>query len=104
MSVLGGTSATAPHWRNLWRRTDYLGFPANSYRPGDPIDRGASERMPRTYLWSVARHNGYLGTLQYIEARSKLLEDIAPAVDDDEKAPPDKARPTRRRCPDHARP
>ncbi|MFB6609124.1 hypothetical protein ACFCVO_02280 [Agromyces sp. NPDC056379] len=93
VSVLCGASATKPHWRNLWRRTDYLGFPANRYRPGDAIDRGASERMPRTYLWSVARHNGYLGTLQYDAARSELLEVIAPVVDVGEAAPLDEGTP-----------
>ncbi len=77
VELLGGNLAEgqAPRWRSLWRRTDYLGFPANSFRSDDNlIDRGASERAPRPYLWTIARHNDYLGTLQYVEARDELLE------------------------------
>jgi hypothetical protein len=68
-----------PRWRNLWRRTDYLGFPMFSYwsRVGEaalnPIDRGATERSPSTYLWSVARHSDYVSTLQYTAARDELI-------------------------------
>ncbi|WP_127794996.1 hypothetical protein [Agromyces sp. LHK192] len=68
----------APRWRSLWRRTDYLGFPVSGYRTEDnPIDRGATERSPRTYLWTVARHNGYLETAQYAAARRELLDRFA---------------------------
>lgn len=85
VSLLGGRlnpqqQFVAPRWRNLWRRSDYLGFPVFSHwsavRDGvneNPIDRGASEREPRSYLWAVARHNDYLSTLQYQEARDELI-------------------------------
>ncbi|SFR70978.1 hypothetical protein SAMN05428970_1087 [Agromyces sp. CF514] len=76
VDLLGGDlqSRQAPRWRSLWRRTDYLGFPVSSYRSkGNLIDRGATERAPRTYLWTVARHNGYLDTQQYRLARAELL-------------------------------
>lgn len=71
----------APRWRSLWRRTDFLGFPITGYWSnekngvnGNPIDRGATERSPRDYLWKVARHNDYLSTLQYQAARDELIE------------------------------
>ena len=74
-----------PRWRprrrratgaggTFWRRTDYLGFPAAGYKSGgNLIDHGASERAPREYVWMIARHNDYLGTLQYDEAIDELL-------------------------------
>ena len=81
--TLGATAEKGPRWRSLWRRTDYLGFPVFSYkRVGNPIDRGASERAPLTYLWKIARHNDYLGTLQYSSARQELLTALADAPDD----------------------
>ena len=76
VEVLGGDLAagTPPRWRNLWRRTDYLGFPAAGYKSaGNLIDHGASERAPREYVWLIASHNDYLGTLQYDEAIDELL-------------------------------
>ena len=77
VEVLGGDLAVGkpPRWRNLWRRTDYLGFPAAGYKSvGNLIDHGASERAPREYVWMIARHNDYLGTLQYDEAVDELLD------------------------------
>ncbi|MET1051172.1 MAG: hypothetical protein ABWX65_00895 [Mycetocola sp.] len=81
----------APRWRSLWRRTDYLGFPVMGYWSNEtvdgnenPIDRGATERSPRSYLWVVARHNDYLSTRQYRDARDELVEMLktsAPAGD-----------------------
>ncbi len=84
--LLGGdfsdpSSSIAPRWRSLWRRTDYLGFPVHGYWSNDidgdnenPIDRGATEKAPRSYLWTVARHNDYLSTPQYRSARHELVE------------------------------
>ncbi|HEU0183176.1 MAG TPA: hypothetical protein VFR16_13375 [Agromyces mariniharenae] len=74
VEVLGGDLAVGkpPRWRNLWRRTDFLGFPAAGYK-GNLIDHGASERAPREYVWLIARHNDYLGTLQYDQAVDDLL-------------------------------
>jgi len=74
----------APRWRSLWRRTDYLGFPVMGYWSNEikgvnenPIDRGATERSPRSYLWAVAKHNDYLSTPQYRAARDELIEMMA---------------------------
>ncbi|MGR0219544.1 hypothetical protein [Agromyces sp. ZXT2-6] len=78
-----------PRWRNLWRRTDYLGFPVFSYwntKPGadvDPIDRGATERSPSSYLWTVARHSDYLSTTQYVAARDELVAMLTDGERDD---------------------
>ncbi|WP_344369780.1 hypothetical protein [Agromyces tropicus] len=88
VSLLGGdlrdpAAYVPPRWRSLWRRTDYLGFPAFSYwsrtegAVGNPIDRGATERSPRSYLWAVARHNDYLSTTEYRAARSELVGMLA---------------------------
>ncbi len=70
-----------PRWRSLWRRSDYLGFPVTGYWSDEvdgvnenPIDRGATERSPRSYLWAVAKHNDYLSTMQYRAARDELVE------------------------------
>lgn len=65
-------------WINLWRRTDYLGFPINSYRlddrrPGD-LDRGADEFGPPRYLVKVATHPDYQSAPQY---RVALLDVIS---------------------------
>jgi len=69
-----------PRWRSLWRRSDYLGFPITGYWSNEvdgsnenPIDRRATERSPRSYLWTVARHNDYLSTPQYRTARDELI-------------------------------
>ncbi|MET0844376.1 MAG: hypothetical protein ABWY23_11025, partial [Mycetocola sp.] len=73
--------SAAPRWRSLWRRTDFLGFPITSYWSREtngvnenPIDRGASERSPRSYLWTIARHNDYVSTAEYKNARHELIE------------------------------
>lgn len=92
VSLLGGSFTDAdawkaPRWRNLWRRTDYLGFPVLAYPSeiserdgttviGNPIDRGATERCPSSYLWKIARHNDYLSTAQYREARDELVDQL----------------------------
>lgn len=84
VSLLGGIPGdprTPPRWRNLWRRTDPLGFPVTGYwnrqRKGiqqNPIDRGATERSPGSYLWQIARHEDYFSTLQYAAARTELVD------------------------------
>jgi hypothetical protein len=92
VSLLGGgdlskDDAAPPRWRSLWRRTDILGFPVHGYASNvlknkdddtcyneNPIDRGATERDPESYLWRVGRHDNYLSTAQYIEARDELVE------------------------------
>ena len=78
-SVLGydGDPATPPRWRSLWRRTDYLGFPAFGYNAaGNPVDRGATESAPDRYIWGIAKHNDYLPTPQYRTARDELVASL----------------------------
>lgn len=94
VELLGGRFAddapwVAPRWRNLWRRTDLLGFPVFAHSatvgegmPGggleeNPIDRGATEHCPTSYLWKIARHNDYLSTAQYRAARDELIEALS---------------------------
>jgi len=84
VALLGGVPTdphTPPRWRSLWRRTDPLGFPITGYWNREekavnlnPIDRGATERSPRTYLWIIARHEDYISTLQYQAARQELVD------------------------------
>ena len=71
--LLGSDGTEVPRWRSLWRRTDFLGFPVCSYNRDNPIDRGAAERAPGSYLWSVATHNDYLDTAQYSTVRDELV-------------------------------
>ncbi|BDZ66282.1 hypothetical protein [Agromyces mangrovi Wang et al. 2018] len=81
MRALMGDGA---RWTSLWRRTDPLGFPVESYAtvPGG-IDRGAAESRPASYLWEIATHGDYLDSAQYLRARSDLVDAIATAVSDD---------------------
>lgn len=62
-------------WINLWRRTDYLGFPDDSYDDND-IDRGADEFGPARYLVKVATHPGYQASAQYMTALRDLARRI----------------------------
>jgi hypothetical protein len=59
-------------WINLWRRTDYLGFPDASFKDNE-IDRGADEFGPPLYLVKVATHPGYQSSPQYMRALRDLL-------------------------------
>ena len=68
---------SGPRWRNLWRRTDFLGFPVYGYSgTGNPVDRGATEDAPNAYLWHAATHDGpdYLDSAQYANAREDLVQ------------------------------
>lgn len=67
-----------PFWISLWRRTDFLGFPVNSYAP-NVIDRGASEIEPTTYLFAIATHGKYPDIAQYGGAIDDLLDRMLPA-------------------------
>ena len=72
-ALLGAGAKGGPRWRNLWRRTDFLGFPVFSYDSvGNPVDRGATETAPG-YQWTVAKHSAYLGTEQIELARAELV-------------------------------
>lgn len=68
------TSGLQPAWINLWRRTDYLGFPGYSYSAvPNNLDRVALEMEPDSYMARVATHGNYLPTLAYLKARDELL-------------------------------
>ena len=69
-----------PAWVNLWRRTDFLGFPAASYREGNGVDRGASELDLRTYLPTIATHGHYPLTPQYQAALCEVLRRLSVAA------------------------
>ncbi|KRE23031.1 hypothetical protein [Agromyces sp. Soil535] len=82
-ALLGAYDQEVPRWRSLWRRTDFLGFPVYAYRidrnpdgtpVGNPIDRGATESAPASYLWRIATHSDYLGTPQFLLARDDLVK------------------------------
>jgi hypothetical protein len=66
-----------PGWVNVWRRTDFLGFPVHSYSndPSNPIDRGATEVEPGPY-GKVATHSNYPATTQYRAALDELIARI----------------------------
>jgi hypothetical protein len=66
-----------PGWVNVWRRTDFLGFPVHSYSndQSNPIDRGATEVEPGPY-GKVATHSNYPATSQYRAAFDELLTRI----------------------------
>jgi len=66
-TLLGSLSTGAPatvRWRSLWRRTDFIGFPVDSYATG-PVDTPASEIDPDAYLLAVAAHSGYPRAPEY---------------------------------------
>jgi hypothetical protein len=79
LSILSPSRAEHPAWISLWRRTDYLGFPANSYAP-NPIDRGASEFESSSYLLTIASHSLYPDTAQYAQALADLRRRLAHRV------------------------
>ena len=60
-------------WINLWRRTDFLGFPAYSYAL-NAIDRGAAEFQRHTYMLEVATHAGYPYTEEYRKRLDELTQ------------------------------
>ena len=62
-------------WVNLWRRTDYLGFPDASFKDNE-IDRGADEFGPPLYLVKVATHPGYQSSTQYMVALRDLMRRV----------------------------
>jgi hypothetical protein len=111
VELLGGNlsdteNPVPPRWRSLWRRTDYLGFPVTGFWSNEsngvnenPIDRRATERSPRSYLWAVAKHNDYLSTPQYRSARDELIAMLAQGDDHREPAvqrPAARSRPRAR--------
>lgn len=59
-------------WVNLWRRTDYLGFPVDRWTASD-VDRPAEEIDVSGYLPQIATHGGYTRTAAYADAVVDLL-------------------------------
>lgn len=64
-------TAPEPNWINLWRRTDFLGFPVYSYAE-NRIDRGADELQEHSYMLEAATHGGY----PYSKAYRTRLEEL----------------------------
>lgn len=61
-----------PAWQNLWRPTDYLGFPACSYAD-NPIDRRVAETGATPSGITVLKHAGYPESEQYAESFAEVL-------------------------------
>ncbi len=59
-------------WVNLWRRTDYLGFPVDRYL-ASTVDRPAEEVDTSAYLPQVGTHSGYTRVPAYRDALVHLL-------------------------------
>lgn len=76
MSLL--TCGTKPAWVNLWRRTDFLGFPVVGYGLNE-VDRGAEEMDRSAYLFAVAAHSGYQSSWAYHEALDEVISRLTPA-------------------------
>ncbi|PUB21516.1 hypothetical protein C8K30_11459 [Promicromonospora sp. AC04] len=76
MSLL--TCGAKPAWVNLWRRTDFLGFPVIGYGLNE-IDRGAEEMDRSAYLFAVAAHSGYQSSWAYHEALDEVVARLTPA-------------------------
>jgi hypothetical protein len=67
-------------WRNLWRRTDPLGFPVYAYARND-VDRPAEEIDHTGYLVEIVAHSDY--------PRSKAYETALSELAFDDRRPPD---------------
>jgi hypothetical protein len=76
LALLGGPKAHAgaPVWKSIWRRTDYLGFPAYSHaQDGNGIDVYAVETEPKCSQFVVATHGNYTLTSTYSKVRDEML-------------------------------
>ncbi|GLZ28924.1 hypothetical protein Lesp02_11140 [Lentzea sp. NBRC 105346] len=68
-AVNGGLSTMVP-WTNLWRRTDFLGFPVQGYTTND-CDRAAAECNGSGH---IQRHSDYQTSAEYQAALASHLE------------------------------
>jgi hypothetical protein len=69
-ALLAGPDGT-PRWLNLWRRTDYLGFPVDRFVES-ALDRPTEEIDTSGYLPEIGTHGGYPRTLAYAAALDRL--------------------------------
>jgi len=76
MSLL--TCGAKPAWVNLWRRTDFMGFPVVGYGVNE-TDRGAEEMDRSAYLFAVAAHSGYQSSWAYHVALDEVVSRLTPA-------------------------
>lgn len=65
-----------PAWINLWRRTDFLGFPVASYGK-NLVDRGAEEVDRTSHLFTLATHAGYPRSVAYHDAMDEVLRRLS---------------------------
>lgn len=70
-------TAARPAWINLWRRTDVLGFPVDSYTTSD-VDRGAEEVDRGSYLFQAIGHEAYWRSLAYHRGFDEVVARLAP--------------------------
>jgi hypothetical protein len=66
----------ASRWTNLWRRTDYIGFPVVEYAdeptPSDDVDQRAEEVDETGYVLKVLTHSDYPRVPAYFQAFDDL--------------------------------
>ena len=73
---LSGVLGPGDHrWVNLYRRTDYLGFPI-MWRQLDTSEMYAQEIDPFTYQFLVVSHSDYLQAPQYDEAIAAVVNSL----------------------------
>ncbi|MEU4385834.1 hypothetical protein [Promicromonospora sp. NPDC023805] len=72
------TCGAKPAWVNLWRRTDFMGFPVVGYGSNE-VDRGAEEMDRSAYLFAVAAHSGYQSSWAYHVALDEVVSRLTPA-------------------------
>ncbi|GAC1368719.1 MAG: hypothetical protein NVSMB43_03000 [Pseudarthrobacter sp.] len=74
--LCAGQQAEAPVWRNIWRRSDYLGFPAYAHtQHGNELDVYAVETEPKHSQFVVATHGNYPATTTYARVREDMIEE-----------------------------
>jgi hypothetical protein len=86
LARLGRTTDVPPRWRNLWRRTDYLGFPVWRYPAApdveqNPLDVVAAEVLTVDYLAEIQTHSDYPRTRAYATALADLTADSSDSSD-----------------------
>ena len=70
-----GSARCVTRWKNLWRRTDFIGFPADSYGDSD-IDVGADELDRSSYLLATATHFNYPASRAYETELNRLISNL----------------------------